>query len=108
MQASQEGCDKGLPSREEILAFIAREREALGGKAPEKIGKREIARAFNVKGPARIALKRILKDLEADGAIERRRKSLHKPGLLPGVVLAEMIARDRDGDLLAAPAEWNT
>ncbi|MDQ6703712.1 MAG: VacB/RNase II family 3'-5' exoribonuclease, partial [Pseudomonadota bacterium] len=91
----------------EILAFIARERETLGGKAPGKIGKREIARAFNVKGPAKIALKRMLKDLEADGAIERRRKSLHKPSLLPGVVLADMIARDRDGDLLAAPAEWD-
>ena len=32
---------------------------------------------------------------------------MHKPGLLPGVVLADMIARDRDGDLLAAPAEWD-
>jgi ribonuclease R len=67
----------------------------------------EIARAFNAGGPARIALNRILIDLEADGAIERRRKNLHKPGLLPGVVLADMIARDRDGDLLAAPAEWD-
>ncbi|MGA7385942.1 MAG: ribonuclease R [Methylocella sp.] len=90
-----------------MLAFIAGEREASDGKAQGKIGKREIARAFNVKGPARIALKRMLKDLEADGAIERRRKSLHKPGLLKGVVLADIIARDRDGDLLAAPAEWD-
>ena len=99
--------DGGLPSKDEILAFIARERDGSGGKAQAKIGKREIARAFNVKGPAKIALKGMLKDLEADGAIERRRKSLHKPGLLPGVVLADMIARDRDGDLLATPAEWD-
>ncbi len=106
-QASHVARGGGLPSREKILAFIAREREALSDKAPGKIGKREIARAFNVKGPAKIALKRMLKDLEADGAIERRRNSLHKPGLLPGVVLADIIARDRDGDLLAAPAEWD-
>ena len=99
--------DGGLPSKDEILAFIARERDGSGGKAQAKIRKREIARAFNVKGPAKIALKGMLKDLEADGAIERRRKSLHKPGLLPGVVLADMIARDRDGDLLATPAEWD-
>ncbi|MGB6326249.1 MAG: ribonuclease R [Methylocella sp.] len=90
-----------------MLAFIAGEREAFGGEAQGKIGKREIARAFNIKGPARIAFKRMLKDLEAEGAIERRRNSLHKPGLLQGVVLADMIARDRDGDLLAAPAEWD-
>ncbi len=107
-RALDESRDNCLPSREKILAFITREREVLGAKAPSKIGKREIARAFNVKGPARIALKRMLKDLEADGAIERRRKSLHKPGLLPVVVLADIIARDPDGDLLAAPAEWDT
>jgi ribonuclease R len=107
-RAPDETRDESLPSRVEILAFIARERDAFGGKAQGKIGKREIARAFNIKGAARIALRRMLKDLEADGAIGRRRKSLHKPGLLPGVVLADMIARDRDGDLLAAPAEWDT
>ena len=97
-----------LPSRADILAFIAREREALGGKTQGKIGKREIARAFNIKGAARIALKRMLKDLEAEGAVERRHKSLHKPGVLPVIVLADVIARDRDGDLLAAPAEWDS
>ena len=59
-----------LPSRADILAFIAREREAMGGKAQGKIGKREIARAFNVKGAERIALKRLLKDLESEGAIQ--------------------------------------
>ncbi len=73
-RALDESPDDCLPSREEILAFIAGEREAFGGKTRGKIGKREIARVFNVKGPARIALKRMLKDLEADGAIERRRK----------------------------------
>jgi len=107
-EPAHEPRDKTLPSRADILAFITREREVLGGKAPGKIGKREIARAFNIKGPARIALKRMLKDLETDGAIERRRKSWHKSGLLPGVVLADIIARDRDGDLLAVPAEWDT
>jgi ribonuclease R len=106
-EPAHERRDKALPSRADILAFIAREREAFGSKTRGKIGKREIARVFNVNGAARIALKRMLKDLEAEGAIERKRKSLHTPGLLPRVVLADMIARDRDGDLLAAPAEWD-
>lgn len=99
--------EEGLPSRTEILAFIAREREGLNGRPRAKIGKREIARAFNIRGGAKIALKRMLKDLEAEGAIERRRKSLHKPGLLPGVVLADFTLRDRDGDLIATPVEWS-
>jgi ribonuclease R len=92
-----------LPSREDILAFVAREREA--GAA--KISKREIARAFGIKGADRIGLKQILKELEADGAIERRRKALHKPGTLPTIVLADVTGRDSDGELIAVPAEWD-
>ncbi|WP_024880187.1 ribonuclease R [Methylosinus sp. LW3] len=98
-----------LPSREDILAFIAREREAMSraGHAG-KIGKREIARAFGVKGADRIGLKRILAELEAEGAVERRGKRLAKPGALPAVVLADIIGRDHDGELIAAPAEWDS
>ena len=100
-----------LPSREDILAFIARERaaaEASGAAAPGKIGKREIARAFGLKGSDRIGLKRILKELEAEGAIERRGRTLHKAGALPDVVLADISTRDRDGDLIAEPVEWDS
>ena len=48
---------QALPSREEILAFIGRERKAAmeaGSPHPDKVGKREIAKAFNIKGAARI------------------------------------------------------
>ncbi len=108
VKKSQAGNPQGtLPSRDDILAFIAREREAAGERGPGKIGKREIARAFDITGDDRIALKRLLKELEAEGAIERRGKSLHKRGMLPSVVLADIVARDRDGDLVAAPAEWD-
>ncbi len=76
-------------------------------QGPSKIGKREIARAFRIKGADRIALKRMLKDLEDEGAIERRRKQLHKPGQLPSVVLADIASRDADGELIATPVEWD-
>ncbi|WP_255565073.1 ribonuclease R [Methylovirgula sp. HY1] len=95
----------GLPTREAILSFLKRERES--GQSTGKIGKREIARAFSIKGADRIALKRILKELEAEGAIERRRKILHRPGTLPAVVLADITTRDRNGDFLAVPVEWD-
>jgi ribonuclease R len=93
-----------MPTRDAILDFLKREREAGQGG---KIGKREIARAFAIKGSDRIALKQILKELEAEGAIERRRKILHQPGILPSVVLADVTGRDKDGDLLAIPVEWD-
>ncbi|GJD30285.1 Ribonuclease R [Methylobacterium adhaesivum] len=88
-----------LPSREAILAFIA--------SATEKVGKREIAAAFGIKGADRIGLKRILKEIEEDGAIERGRGGLTEAGRLPAVVLADIKSRDRDGDFLAVPVEWD-
>ncbi len=89
----------GLPSREDLAAFI---RNATG-----KVGKREIAQAFGIKGGDRIWLKQMLKDLEAEGAVDRRGKSVHKAGQLPPVVLADVKRRDRDGELVAEPAEWD-
>ncbi|QFU16659.1 ribonuclease R [Microvirga thermotolerans] len=88
-----------LPSREEVIAFIA--------SAHGKVGKREIARAFNVQGGDRIWLKQLLKDLEIEGVVDRRGKTVHKAGQLPPVVLADIKRRDRDGELVAEPTEWD-
>ena len=99
-----------LPSREEVLAFIARERAAAKthlGATPAKIGKREIARAFGITGSDRIGLKQILRELESEGEIERKGRTLQKTGALPDVVLADVTTRDRDGDIIAEPVEWD-
>ena len=65
-----------------------------------KIGKREIARAFGIKGADKIELKRLLSELAADGAIEKRGKRLTKLGALPAVALVDIIGRDADGELI--------
>lgn len=99
-----------LPSREDILAFIAREQAAArdaGRGHSFKIGKREIARAFNIKGDDRTLLKDLLRDLKDSGEASTNRKSLHKRGELPHVVVCDILSRDRDGELVATPAEWN-
>ncbi len=88
-----------LPSKADILAFI--------GNQPGKVGTREIARAFGLKNAMRAELKRMLRDLASEGSVEKRRKKLHHPGTLPSTVLADVVARDRDGDLLATPDEWD-
>jgi ribonuclease R len=89
-----------LPSKEEIAAFIA---EQSG-----KVGKRDIGRAFGIKGgAAKIALKALLKEMERDGAVSRKRGRITRPGHLPPVVLADITGRDADGDLIATPTEWN-
>ena len=88
-----------LPSREDLLAFI--------GKEAGNVGTREIARAFGLKNADRAALKQMLRDLADEGAIEKRRKKLHRAGTLPDVVLADISGRDADGELIAVPAEWD-
>lgn len=88
-----------FPSREQLLAFI----KDNAGKA----GTREIARAFGLKNADRAELKRVLRDLADDGTVETRRKKHHKPGTLPSVTLADVIERDRDGELIAVPTEWD-
>ncbi|MGE3230526.1 MAG: ribonuclease R [Hyphomicrobium sp.] len=90
--------EDALPSREEILVFL-REHE---GKA----GKREIARAFNIKGEARVALKKLLAEMSAEGSLAGTRKELHERGKLPPVTVLEVTGRDSDGDLVAHPAVW--
>ena len=88
-----------LPSKAEILAFI--------GNQPGKVGTREIARAFGLKNALRADLKRLLRDMADEGSVEKRRKKLHHPGALPSTVLADVTARDNDGDLIATPDEWD-
>ena len=52
----------GLPSRKQILDFIA--------TSDQPAGKREIARAFGLSGQAKIELKALLKDMADEGLID--------------------------------------
>lgn len=88
-----------MPSREDILAFVA--------DNPGRAGKREIARHFGIIGGARIHLKKMLKDLADDGLIEKRNKRMIRPGDLPPVFIVTLVARDRDGELLGTPVDWD-
>jgi ribonuclease R len=70
--------------------------------------KRDIARSLGVKGSDRIELKKILKDLESEGALKRGpRKTFEKPGDLPDVTVLEITGQDNDGELLARPQHWD-
>ncbi|MCE1236724.1 MAG: ribonuclease R [Hyphomicrobiales bacterium] len=88
-----------MPSREEILAHLA--------EHPGEAGKRGIARAFGITGGAKIALKRILKELAEEGVVEKRRRKLAPKGALTTVFVADVTRRDADGELLATPDEWD-
>jgi ribonuclease R len=87
-----------IPSKSEILTWIS--------ENPTKAAKRDIAKAFGIKGAARIDLKRLLKELETDGKLTKRRSSYRDAEDLPPVAVLEVLAPDADGDLFARPLEW--
>ncbi|HET7448919.1 MAG TPA: ribonuclease R [Methyloceanibacter sp.] len=88
-----------LPSRQEILDFLQ--------TANRETGKREIARAFGIKGGDRIALKELLRDMADDGLIAGSRRKLTRPGALPSVTVVEIVARDADGEFIGRPGTWD-
>ena len=88
-----------LPSRQEILDFLQ--------TANRETGKREIARAFGIKGGDRIALKELLRDMADDGLIAGSRRKLTRPGVLPSVTVIEIVARDPDGEFVGRPGTWH-
>jgi len=87
-----------LPPRDVILRFIA--------EHPQKASKRELAKAFGLKGESRVELKRLLQELEQEGMLQKTRKSLIRPGALPPVTVLDITTRDKDGELIGRPAEW--
>jgi ribonuclease R len=90
---------RSLPSKADLLAFVT---ERSG-----KVGNREIARAFGLSGADRAELKSLLRELAEEGQLTRQRKRLHHAGTLPPVVVADVVSRDRDGELIAVPSEWD-
>ncbi|WP_299774275.1 ribonuclease R [uncultured Tateyamaria sp.] len=87
-----------IPTKSEILDWISAN--------PTLTAKRDIAKAFGIKGAARIDLKRLLKELEAEGHLEKRKKTYQDPDRLPPVSVLQVEEPDDDGDLFARPMEW--
>ncbi len=88
---------QGLPSRKQILDFIA--------NADEPAGKREIARAFGLKGQEKIQLKALLKDMADEGLIDGKRTAYHRMGGVPKVTVLRVIEID-EGEAVAIPDSW--
>ena len=91
--------DDYRPSRDEVLRYIA--------ENPDRSGKREIAKAFALRGEDRIWLKDLLRDLQDEGLLTKERKRLTRAGALPHVSVLDIFGRDGDGVLLAQPSEYS-
>lgn len=87
-----------IPTKQQILDWLA--------DNPGDSAKRDIAKAFGIKGAARIELKRLLKEMEVDGSLTRRRRSFRDTEKLPPVAIVQILPPDAAGDQFARPLEW--
>jgi ribonuclease R len=90
---------RGLPSRKEILDFIA--------SSDQPAGKREIARAFGLKGQDKVQLKTLLRDMADEGLIDSSPgRAFHKSGGVPKVTVLRVVESDESGNIFAVPEHW--
>ncbi|MBB5221503.1 ribonuclease R [Amaricoccus macauensis] len=87
-----------VPSPEQILEWLR--------EHPDAGAKRDIARAFGLKGAAKVELKQLLTRMQREGLLERRRGRVRPDGALPPVLVLRTLGPDASGDLWAEPAEW--
>ncbi len=88
-----------LPSASEVATFIR--------ESPSAVGKREIARAFNLAPGERPALRHMLRQIERSGAVSRAANRRLTGGTqLPELTVVERVGADPDGVPLVSPVSW--
>lgn len=99
MKKTMKRADAPSFTRQAVLDFLARN--------PSRSSKREIAKHFGLKNDDRVALKNLLNELEAEGALQRRGTELVRPDSLPPITTLDIVGRDDDGGLIGSPANWD-
>lgn len=89
---------QGMPTPQQVLDFIQ--------SSSIPAGKREIAKAFGLKGQEKIKLKALLKDMAEEGLIDGSKSAFHRMGGVPKVTTLKIVAIE-DGDLVAEPDSWD-
>ena len=97
MAKSANNLPKGLPTQKQVLEFIQ--------GSDTTVGKREIAKAFGLKGQEKIALKKLLKDMAEEGLIDGRKTAYHRMGGIPKVTVLRVVEIE-DGEAIAVPEKW--
>ncbi|WP_417590387.1 ribonuclease R [Parasphingorhabdus sp.] len=89
---------KQVPTRKQILDFIER--------SDQQVGKREIAKAFGLRGSDKIALKALLKDMADEGLIDSTPgRAFHKMGGIPKVTVLKIVEIDGN-EAIGIPERW--
>ncbi len=88
----------GMPTRQQVLDFIA--------ESDQPAGKREIAKAFGLKGNEKIALKALLRDMADEGVLDiGPARAFHKMGGIPKVTVLRVVDVE-NAQVIAVPERW--
>jgi ribonuclease R len=87
-----------MPTPAQVLDFIQ--------SSDMPAGKREIAKAFGLKGQEKIRLKALLKDMAEEGLIDGKKSAYHRMGGVPKVTTLRIVDVDA-GELIAEPDNWD-
>jgi ribonuclease R len=86
-----------LPSKDQLRQWLS--------ENPGTTSKRDIAKAFGLKGDQRADLRRLLREMEDEGAVVKSARRFLPRGELPPVALLRVLKPDAAGDLFAEPME---
>ena len=86
------------PSPKELIAFL--------NEQTKQVSKREIARAFGLKGEAKSYLKHVLKEIETQGFIRKQGRHFAKKSLLVDRLNVEITGQDSKGGYVGRPVHW--
>ena len=81
----------GLPTKQDLLLWLK--------DNPDKISKREIAKAFGITGSDKIDLKKLILDLENEEEISIKPSSESLVSAIPSTAICIAKAPDKDGDI---------
>ncbi|MGJ8529728.1 ribonuclease R [Maritalea sp.] len=96
---SKQNRDGQMPTRDQVVEYL--------DLNPNKASKRDLAKAFGIRGEDRIILKALLREMEEDGVINRSRKAYKRTAELPSVTVIEIPSAADPEHMIGYPAKWN-
>jgi ribonuclease R len=96
-----------FPTKQQVIEFVR--------DNPGRASRREIARAFHIKGESRPELTRLIQELRKEGLMDSgrggrsaaSRPASGRAAALPEMLVLEVAEIDEDGEVLAKPLVWD-
>ena len=89
----------GIPTKQDLLLWLK--------ENPNKVSKREIAKAFSITGSYKIGLKKLILDLENEREARSKSNSESFISVIPSTVICIVKGPDKDGDIFLDLLDWS-